>query len=263
MTKSFETGIVVLESKNYIPLMNPIALISDIHGNIDALDAVLFDLQKRGIDEILCLGDIVGYGGAPKECVEKIMEVCSHTVIGNHDLMVVSSEPLGTVPLHVASGIEFAKSSLSPSHLSWLSKLPFLYENHLFTTVHASLGSPADFEYLLTSWEAKSHFKKQSTSISFIGHTHSSVLTVEKNDRIEWVELNNDDITFPAEKVVINVGSVGQPRDNDPRACYCIFYPDFNKFKICRVDYDIEKARSRIIKAGISKINADRLCVGN
>jgi predicted phosphodiesterase len=256
-------GIVVLEFKNYIPLMNPIAFISDIHGNIDALDAVLSDLKKRGIDEILCLGDIVGYGGAPRECVDKVIEVCSHTVVGNHDFITFSSEPLNNAPSHVVSGIEFAKLSLSPSHVLWLSKLPFLYKNDFFTTVHSSLGSPSDFEYLLTGWVARSHFKKQSTPISFIGHTHSPVMTVENNDRIEWVELNNDEIAIPAEKVVINVGSVGQPRDNDPRACYCIFYPDFNKFKICRVDYDIEKARSRIIKAGISKINADRLCVGN
>jgi diadenosine tetraphosphatase ApaH/serine/threonine PP2A family protein phosphatase len=191
------------------------------------------------------------------------MEVCSHTVIGNHDVMAISSKAFDNVPLHVSSGIDFAKSSLSPSHTSWLSKLPLLYEHDLFTAVHASLGYPADFEYLLTSWEAKSHFNNQITPVSFIGHTHSPILTIFNKIELLWLELDYNITAIPSDKVAINVGSVGQPRDNDPRACYCIYYPNLHSFEICRVKYDIEKAKSRIIKAGISRINADRLSIGN
>lgn len=243
--------------------MKQIALISDIHANIDALEAVLADIDQQGVGEILCLGDIVGYGAAPAECVKLVRERCSVTVMGNHDVYAQYDIPIIGVGHHVTKGINHAREELSPEQLQWLKQLPFTSVLHGFMIVHGSLNRPETFGYLMDDKEAVDHFAQQTTPICFYGHTHKPAIALEYADKIRWGIPGEGEILLDRTKrCAINVGSVGQPRDGSTRATYGIYDPEMNSFTLRRVSYDIEKAAERIIKAGITEGNATRLFEG-
>jgi predicted phosphodiesterase len=240
-----------------------IALISDIHGNLDALNAVLEDIEKQGVNTIWCLGDIVGYGAEPSTCLEVVQNRCSRVVAGNHDRLTVDDESLSFLSEHVRAGIIFAREKLTPEQAEWLRTLPYSFQEGNATVAHASLCHPEDFSYLATDLEAKLHFKSQVTPFSFVGHTHVPMITVEKGNGIEWKEVGKEIIQLDKRgKCCINVGSVGQPRDNDPHPCYVIYDPSRDYIKAKRVDYDIQAAQKRITDAGLPQVNAARLSVG-
>ena len=142
-----------------------IALISDIHGNIDALNAVVADIKKKQVDEIDCLGDVVGYGGAPGDCVRYVMEHCTSTVMGNHEEMAVLGVILG--PERVAAGIRAAREELTPKEKKWLKELPILEKVHGVTLVHSSLETPRKWNYIHDEADAREHFHHQNTQICF------------------------------------------------------------------------------------------------
>lgn len=240
-----------------------VALISDIHGNIDALDAVIADIRSRKVDEVYCLGDVVGYGGAPSECVRFVMTQCSVTVMGNHDELAVKE--VITAPERVAAGIRAAREQLSNEEKQWLKELPIKHEVHGITLVHSSLEWPEMWPYIHDERDVRAHFVNQSTQLSFVGHTH--VPQVARYSSSAGVN-----IFTPKEKLinlneralfVVNVGSVGQPRDDDPRASYGLFDTEKRFFQIRRVPYDIAKAQARIREAGLPETNAVRLEKGH
>jgi predicted phosphodiesterase len=240
-----------------------IALISDIHGNSDALNAVLDDIRNLGIKAIWCLGDIVGYGAEPAQCIELVKKNCIQVVVGNHDRLAVEGENLSYLSEHVRAGILWARKELSPEQTDWLISLPFSCQEENVTAVHASLCHPEDFSYLDTDQEARLHFLSQETPFSFVGHTHVPMITIEKENSIEWKELKRDSIQLDKTlKYSINVGSVGQPRDEDINACYAIYDPFNSSIQIKRVEYDILAAQRRITEAGLPQVNAARLSVG-
>ena len=240
-----------------------IALISDIHGNLDALNAVLEDIKDQGISNIWCLGDIVGYGAEPLRCVDAVRERCSQVVTGNHDKLAAGADSLSFLSEHVSAGILYARARLSKSQFDWLGSLPYSFVEEGVTVVHASLCHPEDFSYLATDMEARLHFKSQVTLVSFVGHTHVPLITVENGSSIIWKESREEPIYLEkTAKCCINVGSVGQPRDDNPKACYALFSPLKNTLQMRRVDYDIERAQQRITEAGLPQINAARLSVG-
>ena len=243
--------------------MSLIALVSDIHGNIDALEAVFHDIDSREVDEIICLGDIVGYGAAPAECVALIRERCSATVIGNHDELVVRANDEVIIPERVAAGLRLARSQLSDDQLAWLRDLLRLQQLHEFTIVHASLDCPEQYPYISSDAEARVHFRRQETALCFIGHTHVPIIAEEAPEGIKWVIPGDKSILLNQDhRSAINVGSIGQPRDEDPRASYGLFDNDHNTFQICRIPYDIKKAQERMRTAGLPESNARRLELG-
>jgi predicted phosphodiesterase len=240
--------------------MHRIAFISDIHGNIDALDAVFQDIDSEGIDDIYCLGDIVGYGASPAECVEQVRARCTATVLGNHDDLTVKGVEDYVLSERVAAGIRYAQIELSVDQLKWLSELPLTILKPRFTMVHSSLYNPECFNYLSDHVDARLHLEKQLTSISFLGHTHVPAISVEKNKLISMNELTEQvSICTEMSRYAINVGSVGQPRDNDTRSAYAIFDPNADSVSIKRVNYDIRSAQKKIIDAGLPILNANRL----
>lgn len=242
--------------------MEPIAFISDIHGNIDALDAVFLDIDRQGIDSIYCLGDIVGYGASPAECVQRVRERCAVTVLGNHDELAVKGPERFVLSERVAAGIRHARKELSKNQLEWLRKLPLSFHKSQFTIVHASLDDPETYNYITDETYAKGHFRFQQTPLSFIGHTHVPCVFIETDKGIQYA---NTDIVYTHEKqcrYIFNVGSVGQPRDNNSQACYCTFDMDLGKVSVRRVPYDIAKAQSRIVEANLPIVNAERLSRG-
>jgi diadenosine tetraphosphatase ApaH/serine/threonine PP2A family protein phosphatase len=243
--------------------MSLLAIISDIHANIDALDAVMEDIDSQKVDEIICLGDVVGYGAAPSECVSIIRNRCVKTVMGNHDHMTAQPGVL-LASEHVAAGIRYARTSLSGDELKWLAALPYQVTAYGCSFVHASLAIPEEFAYLTTDQEAELHFDIQESDVSFMGHTHIPQVVFPISERFIWSDPTKEPFKVGDNvRCAINVGSVGQPRDNDPRASYGLFETDSRCFQLRRVRYNIEKAQDRIGAAGLPEENARRLAEGN
>lgn len=243
--------------------MPKIALISDIHGNIDALNAVVTDIKSQSVEEIYCLGDVVGYGGAPGACVRYVMEHCTGTVMGNHDEMAVIGVILA--PERVAAPLRAAREELSLKEKKWMKELPLRQEVHGVTMVHSSLETPRKWNYIHNEEDARAHFKQQKTRICFVGHTHVPMLA-------RYSASNGVNCSIPDSQVinlnkrslfVVNFGSVGQPRDDDPRASYGLFDTEKLLFQLRRVPYDIAKAQNRIREAGLPERNANRLETGS
>lgn len=243
------------------------AIFSDIHANIDAFSAVLADTDQFPVRGMFCLGDIVGYGPEPALCVQRVMDTCAITVLGNHEAMLFLAEEILDEDWDITVGkpILLARDQLSKKQNDWLHSHSLTAVVDPITLSHASLGDPADFHYIHTPEEAAAHFKAQTTFISFNGHTHvpeiweqdaaSGSLTAYKPSKTA-VRLD------PKNRYSVNVGSVGQPRDDDPRACYALY--DFEQRLLVhrRVPYDIARARARFKKAGLPARNSERLVKG-
>lgn len=244
--------------------MPQIALISDIHGNIDALENVLSDIDQQGITEILCLGDIVGYGAAPAECLRLVRERCSHTVKGNHDHYAQYDVVILGMSERVAGGILHAQQALTDEEKQWIRSLPLSAEVGAITIVHATLHMPDSFEYLKGRTDFLRHFEKQRTPVSFFGHTHKPEIALLKGDLDVGFGIPGEGevLLDRARACAINVGSVGQPRDGSTRATYGIYDPEQHSFTLRRVSYDIQKAAQRILDAGLPEENALRLFKG-
>jgi len=243
--------------------MSLLAIISDIHANIDALDAVMEDIDTRKVDGIICLGDVVGYGAAPAECVSIIRNRCETTIMGNHDQMTAVPGVL-LASEHVAAGIRHARTSLSEDELKWLAALPYQVSAYGCSFVHASLAIPEEFAYLTNDQEAKLHFDIQQNDVSFMGHTHIPQVVFPISERFIWSDPTEEPFNVGDNvRCAINVGSVGQPRDKDPSASYGLFETDARRFQLHRVHYDIKMAQKRIGAAGLPEENAKRLSEGN
>jgi len=238
------------------------AFVSDIHANIDALEAVFADIDSQGADKIFCLGDIVGYGAAPAECLELVQSRCSVTVMGNHDQMA-SDNGIILALERVSAPIRYAREKLSKEQIKWLKDLPMVAEKDGFGLVHSSLHEPHEFAYVLWKDDARLHFQHQKTPFSFIGHSHSPLIAIQDQNGITLDVPGVASIKLdPNLRSVINVGSVGQPRDNYPRACYGFLETESLTFSWRRVPYDIKRAQDRIKEAGLPWDNAARLASG-
>lgn len=230
-----------------------IALISDIHSNLQALNAALSDIDDRRIEQIYCLGDIVGYGGSPNECLDLVRQRVSAVVLGNHDQAAVnpSDADYFTKPGKIAA--EWTNKALTEENRQFLTALPFTAERGACTLVHASPKDPRDWEYVSSMDAARVQFAHFTTRICFIGHTHVPALCGE------------DLKTFKFKKnmrFLINVGSVGQPRDGHPHLSYGIFDTDAWSYENVRIPYDIRAAAEAIMSNGLPAVLAKRLSQG-
>ncbi len=230
-----------------------VAVISDIHSNLQALTQALSAIDGRGADAIYCLGDIVGYGGNPNECVELIRERASLCVLGNHDLAAIdpSSAEFFSRPGRIA--IEWTHSVLTPANLQYLSSLPYTASASPCTLVHAGPLDPEQWQYVLSLQVAKLQFPAFTTRLCFIGHTHVPAVCGE------------DLKTFVLKKekrFLINVGSVGQPRDGNPQLSFGLLDTNAWKYENVRAHYDIDKAAEAIRNQGLPSTLASRLYQG-
>ena len=242
--------------------MSRIALISDIHANIDALEAVFRDIDHIGVDEIYCLGDIVGYGATPAECLQLVREYCSVTVKGIHDELVTQK---GMIEYgeRVAAPLRLAREQLSDEQLKWLQDLPLTHQEDDFAISHARSDHPEEFSYLQDEEDARKHFQFQERPISFLGHTHVPLIATEEKEKISFSVPSMNALKLKdGLRYAVNVGSVGQPRDDYSRSCYGLFDTDERLIMMRRVSYDIQKAQVRIQQAGLPYSNATRLAKG-
>lgn len=252
------------------------AIISDIHANYHALSAVIEDVRNMQCTDVVCLGDIVGYNAYPDVCLEYVRELNCPVVKGNHDEEVVKPALTGDEekkmnPL-ARKAMDWTRVRLGEDRLQWLSRLQYQRiertdSGRAFTIVHSSLDHPKAWNYIINADDASSSFKRQITPICFHGHTHVPKIfmwdkfhAVEDYDTLAPLYTNGytEFEPQPHLKYFINVGSVGQPRDNDPRACYAIYDSDINLVIIKRVKYDIQAAQEAIMET--RKVNPE-LCL--
>lgn len=236
------------------------ALLGDIHSNLDALQVVLADARQHGCDRFACLGDVVGYNANPIECLEIVRELGCPVVRGNHDHYCSHDDNLdGFHPL-AADVVDWTRRQLTDDQRNFLRNLRFVQSVETFTIVHSTLDTPEMWGYVFDKLEAEANFNYQTTTLCFYGHTHVP-LAFEKSDAIRFGLYSRIKVTL-GKKYFINVGSVGQPRDGDPRAAYVIYDMTNNVVELRRVSYDIQSAQKRILEAGLPGRIAARLAVG-
>ncbi len=239
-----------------------ILVITDIHGNITALDAVLEDAGK--VDGIWCLGDIVGYGPDPNECVERIRMLPNVTcLLGNHDSAAIGEMDVATFNPEARVSIQWTRACLTPENLDFINQLPQRVIKDQVTLVHGSPRSPI-FEYLLDTYLATQNFAHFDTDFCFIGHTHLPAQYYLLNGQTHaQLLIPNEDIVMQLyPRSIINPGSVGQPRDRDPRAAYAIFDTKKNTWDHRRTPYDILSVQFRMEVAGLPDRHIQRLAGG-
>jgi len=239
-------------------------VIGDIHANLAAFEAVLACLESEGVDFIICTGDIVGYGPSPKECIRIMREREIPTVLGNHDhyVTLLMDPRLDKLDPDTRSVIEWTQGQLDMDELRWVAQLPLKLEYEPFTVIHGSLA-PKHWTYLVNERAIAEHFQYQNTPLGFGGHSHLPVVGVQVPGHTPEVTfLRNMLLPVQDCKVLVNVGSVGQPRDVDPRAA-CGIYDDADQRIIpLRVEYDIAATQALMRQAGLPERFAVRLELG-
>lgn len=236
-------------------------VLSDIHGNIDALKAVVKSFPEKCDKMILCAGDIVGYGAEPGECIEVIRSLDAKSVLGNHDAAVIGKIDVSKFNETAARGIKWTMKRLSPSDRDYLNGLPFIYESKPCAVAHGTLQEPEDFIYLWNGGDAMRTFKLLNAKVCFVGHTHVSGVFKFKDGRV--FQLYNDIVKMEeGAKYIINAGSIGQPRDGIRKACYCVYDTDKEEIEFRRIEYDVDTACARIINAGLPVEYGTRLLEG-
>ena len=238
-----------------------IAILGDIHSNLEALNAVLDDCRAQGVTDFLCTGDVVGYNANPCECLKIIRELGCPVVKGNHDHYVSSDQDLSAFHPNAAKVVEWTRTQLTENDLFWLNELPFTYTAMGITLVHATMDEPENFGYVFDHLQADANFARQLAPLCFHGHTHCPIIYEKQLTGV--FRLDPQDIRLPiGRKYFINVGSVGQPRDGDPRASYVVYDAGTRMVSFRRLDYDIAAAQERIRLAGLPGRLAERLGVG-
>ncbi len=236
------------------------AIFGDIHGNLEGLASVLKDAGERGVTHYACVGDIVGYNANPSECLEKIRELGCVSVKGNHDHYCSLDKDLkGFHPL-AADAVDWTRRHLASEQRQFLADLKYVQRVGNFTIVHSTLDMPETWGYVFEELEAEASFNYQTTTVCFYGHTHVP-LAFEKGSDVSGGAYGRLNIAM-GKKYFVNVGSVGQPRDGDPRAGYCIFDVKKRQIELRRVSYDIALAQKKVREAGLPEKLAARLGIG-
>jgi diadenosine tetraphosphatase ApaH/serine/threonine PP2A family protein phosphatase len=238
------------------------AVLSDIHANLEALRAVLAHC-RADVDAVLCLGDIVGYGADPEACVEIVAERAASLVAGNHEHAVVGLLSLDWFNRMARAAAEWTVGRLDTDHRAYLGALPLAVQIGEATLVHASPAQPDEWDYLVTAEDGFEVFAAFDTRVCFVGHSHRPAYWALGSSGPEYRPGPGDLRLDDGRRYIVNVGSVGQPRDRDPRACYAIWDREARRVTIQRVPYDSGEARRKIITAGLPGFLADRLAHGN
>ena len=237
-------------------------IFSDVHSNLEALEAVLRYYEKESIDEYLCVGDIVGYAANPRECLNTIKGIVSICVAGNHDWALTGRFNLEFFNAFAKAAVISNAKELSKEEKNYLDNLELVFSNNDLTLVHGTLNDAKNFNYLTDKKQSLGTFRLMKSNICFVGHTHTpQVFEFNANAGICQLAANNLKIK-KGKKYIVNVGSVGQPRDGDPRACFSIFDTDRGEVLIKRVDYDLKSAQEKILGAGLPDFLAMRLSAG-
>lgn len=221
------------------------AVFSDIHSNLEALEGVLRRIEKEKVDYIYCLGDIVGYGPNPNECIELVKAATDKVVIGNHDSAVINQTDILLFNSYARESTEWTRRTISDDNYEYLMGLPLKISENNMLFVHSTPLIPEDWNYVLTQYGAEKQFNYFTEMICFIGHSHRPEVFRSIDDRL-----------------LVNSGSVGQPRDGNPDSCFVIYDSDKNSYEFIREKYDIKTVYKKIVKAGLNEFLGERLLYG-
>jgi len=235
---------------------------SDIHSNATAFEAVLQSMDDNHVDRRVCLGDLVGYGVDADECVKLARDNMDLCLIGNHDSVAIKYESSVGFNPYAKQAIEWTQSHLTEESREYIKQLPYIKEENDITFVHASPLSPADWVYVTDLEEALDAFDHFHGTYCFIGHTHSPVIVASRPMAIPKILDEYEYTIANTERLLVNVGSVGQPRDRDCRASWCLLDTDTKCVRIIRVEYDVFRTQERMRKAGMPDFLIERLSVG-
>jgi predicted phosphodiesterase len=240
-----------------------IALLSDVHGNLPAFEAVVADVDSAGADEIWCLGDLVGYGAQPDGCVELARERCDLCLAGNHDLVVTGGIDIADFSSSAAVAAEWTREHISPEALEFLRGLRPQLSGREIGLYHASPRDPV-WEYVLSTWQADECMDLMEERVAAVGHSHVALFfhrtgegQVDGSPAEAGLERDLSEGEW-----LINPGGVGQPRDGDPRAAWLLLDTEGWSAEWRRVEYPIELAASAIAEAGLPTVLAQRLYTG-
>jgi diadenosine tetraphosphatase ApaH/serine/threonine PP2A family protein phosphatase len=242
-----------------------LGIFSDVHANLEALSAVLEAFRGEKIDVYYCLGDTVGYGGSPNECADIVRDIAKGTILGNHDAAVAGRMDYSYYYEAARHALDAHAAMLSEENMAWLKGLPY---QHRLDEVGVLLchGSPVrleEFEYIFAPEQAREclAIRDQIGHITLIGHSHLCKVFALTETGVE--ELVASDFSLePDKKYIVSVGSVGQPRDFDNRASYTVYDTDAKRFEFKRVEYDVELAADKVLRARLERNFAHRLFIG-
>ncbi|TSA36409.1 MAG: metallophosphoesterase [Verrucomicrobiaceae bacterium] len=237
------------------------AIFGDIHANLHALQTVMDDSKEQNCTHYVCMGDVVGYNAFPRECLDLVRGLECPVVKGNHDeqaSMFGFQEGFNAL---AEEAMNWTRNQLSEEDKEWLRTLRLQRQVRDFTIVHATLDTPHKWGYVFNQLDAAASFSYQHTSLCFIGHTHSPKAYL-RDGSVRTIPLDEPLQLQPAKKYLVNVGSVGQPRDGDWRSAYCVYDTTKNEITLRRIPYDLPAAQKAILDAGLPTKLAERLAVG-
>jgi diadenosine tetraphosphatase ApaH/serine/threonine PP2A family protein phosphatase len=238
------------------------AVMSDIHGNVEALGAVLADMDAQRIEEVVCLGDLVGYGADPNECVEATRGAVKAVVAGNHDWATVGKLGLEYFNDAARKAAGWTEGVLTEENRRYLLDLPLTaVVGEEILLVHSSPTSPDQWMYVFHPGQAARDFGAFTQGICFIGHTHQPAVFTDSGG-FHLGESLADFKLGVGTRYIVNVGSVGQPRDGNPKAAYCVYDSEAQSLRIRRVEYDVARSSMKIVQSKLPKSLAERLPLG-
>ena len=236
-------------------------IFSDIHSNLEAFQAVISAYKGEDIDKYLCAGDIVGYGANPHECIEQTKQLTEIIVAGNHDWAATGKFDTSYFNPIAKQAIEWTAQQLSPEEKNFLNNLVLVFENQDLCLVHGTLDNPVRFDYILDLYTARMNFSLLKRNILFIGHSHYPGIFIKKDADVTYMQ--DDCVALNKKyKYIVNVGSIGQPRDGDNRASLCVYDTKKDFLELRRIEYDIKTAQNKILKNGLAEFLATRLAQG-
>lgn len=240
-----------------------IAIISDIHGNIEALNRVMDSIKSIDVDRVVCLGDVVGYGASPNPCCDVVREVAEITLLGNHDSAVAGRMDYAFYYDAVRKVLDWTVEQITAENRAWLRSLPFTYRIGEAGFCHGSPIAPRAYDYVFALEQARelAPYAPVFPEVTFIGHSHLCKVFVFGRKEVQEIAAPKIPLKR-GQKYIISVGSVGQPRDSDNRACYMVFDTEKRTAEYVRVEYDIQAAAQRILDANLSANFAKRLFYG-
>lgn len=239
-------------------------ILGDIHANLSALQAVLECFRRDGVERIISVGDIVGYGAAPNECIALVKSIGAIVVKGNHDAACAGELDLRYFNNYARDAMRWTMQVVGDEDKRWLGELPFKLDLEHCSVGHGTYHKPELFDYIQSTTDADPSLDVLATPVCFVGHTHVPVTCLRtKDDPVRTAYTLDAEIDLAeSARALVNVGSVGQPRDEDPRAAYAIFDSTAERVWIKRIEYDIEREARRIRAAGLPPVLADRLFLG-
>lgn len=239
-------------------------ILGDIHANLSALQTVLRCFEHEGVERILSVGDIVGYGAAPRECIDIVRSVKAIVVKGNHDSACVGEIDLRYFNNYAREAMRWTQGVVDEERCRWLAALPYTVDLEHCSMGHGTYYHPELFDYVQGTTDADPSLDVLPTPVCFVGHTHVPVtcLRLREDPSRTYYTTDSEIDLSESLRALVNVGSVGQPRDEDPRAAFAVFDSTASSVRIVRVDYDIEREAQRIRAAGLPPVLADRLHLG-